>query len=112
MIVFNLFLLTFIIVYIVDISGAVDSLKSGLKWLITKGKMKDNNYTLKPFDCSLCLTFWVGLTYLLITGYFTLPYIAVVCFLSAFSDIFKNTILLLEDLFIKLQRVINKVLKL
>lgn len=108
MIVFKLFLIAFIIVYIVDISGAVDSLKTGLKWLITKGKMKDNNYTLKPFDCSLCLTFWVGLIYLLIIRKFTLPYIAVVCLLSAFSNILKNTILLLEDLFIKLQRVIYK----
>lgn len=110
MIIFKLFLIAFIVVYIVDISGAVDSLKTGLKWIITKGKMTDNNYSLKPFDCSLCCTFWSGLIYLFVIGEFTLPYIAVVCLFSAFSEILKNTILLVEDLFVKLYRIIYKVI--
>lgn len=108
MIVFKLFLITLIVVYIVDISGAIDSLKSGLKWLVTKGKMKDSNYILKPFDCSLCMSFWIGLIYLLIIGYFTLPYVAVVCMFSAFSRILKSTILLIEDILVKIQQVIYK----
>ena len=71
MVLINLTLITAIVVFIVDISGAVDSLKSGLKWILTKGKMKNSDYQLKPLDCSLCMTFWSGIIYLLITNNFT-----------------------------------------
>lgn len=94
----ELLIIAAVVVFIVDISGAVDSLKTALKWLLTKGKMKDNNYILKPFDCSLCMVFWVGLAYLLFTGNFTIPYIGYVCLLACFSEILKNTILLVEDI--------------
>ena len=59
----DLILMSIVVVTIVDISGAVDSLKSGLKWILTKGKMSNSDYTLKPIDCSLCMTFWSGIFY-------------------------------------------------
>ena len=71
MVLINLLLISAIVVFIVDISGAVDSLKSGLKRILTKGVMKDSDYSLKPIDCSLCMTFWSGIIYLLCTGNFT-----------------------------------------
>lgn len=110
MVIANLLLLSVIIVFIVDISGAVDSLKSGLKYLFTNGKMKGSDYRLKPIDCSLCMTFWVGLIYLFIIGKFTLPYITVVCILSAFSGLVKSSILLVEDCITKIIQVIYKYL--
>ena len=98
MVILNLFLITFIIVFIVDVSGAVDSLKSGIKWVITKGKMSNYNYRLKPFDCSTCQTFWIGLIYLLCTSNFTIPYIACVCLLSASTGLIKDFWFLCEDI--------------
>lgn len=106
--VIKLILMAFIVVYVVDISGAIDSLKSGLKWLLTKGKMKDNNYRLKPIDCSLCSVWWCGLIFLLCTGNFTLTYIAFVALLSAFADIMKSTILLFRDIIITIINLIYK----
>ena len=55
--IINLLLINLIISYIIDISGAVDSIKSTIKKVLTKGKMSDPNYNIKPFDCSLCMTF-------------------------------------------------------
>ena len=68
--ILNLLLINLILSYIIDVSGAVDSIKSFLKRILTKGKMSDPNYSLKPFDCSLCMTFWVSLIYLLVFDLF------------------------------------------
>lgn len=110
MILTKLLLIAFIVVFIVDISGAVESFKSLLKWLLTKGKMKDSNYILKPVDCSLCQIFWCGLAYLLFTGNFTIPYIGFVCLLSYFSDILKSAILLVGDVIKTVYKLIYKLI--
>ena len=107
-VIFNLFLIAVICVFIVDISGAIDSLKSGIKWLLTNGKMKNSNYDLKPLSCSLCMTFWSGLIYLLVTSNFTLMYVAIVCLLSAFAGLIKSGILLVEDIVTKIIQLIYK----
>ena len=108
--ILNLFLISVIVVFIVDISGAVDSLKSGIKWILTRGKMNSSDYRLKPLDCSLCMTFWSGLIYLLVTGEFTLPYITVVCLLACFSGLIKSSIFLIEDAVVKIIKVIYKLI--
>lgn len=107
-VILNLFIIAVIVVFIVDISGAIDSLKSGIKWILTKGKMKDSNYVIKPIDCSLCMTWWCGLIYLLIIGQFTLKYIAIVCIISTFVEIIKSSILLIEDTITKIIQLIYK----
>lgn len=106
--ILNLLLIQLIVVFIVDISGAIESLKSGLKWLLTKGKMSSSDYVLKPFDCSLCMTWWCSLIYLLCVGKFTIPYIAVVSVLSTFCAQIKDTIYTVGDLITKVIRQIYK----
>lgn len=64
MIYLELLALAFIVVYIVDETGIVNSFKAFIKrWLNTK-----SDITLKPLDCSLCMTHWVCLVYVLIFG--------------------------------------------
>lgn len=110
MVILNLFLITFIVVFIVDVSGAVDSLKSGLKWVLTKGKMSHSDYRLKPFDCSLCTSFWIGLIYLLCTSNFTIPYITCVCLLSASTGLLKDIWFLCEDIIKTIINIFYKVI--
>lgn len=53
-------------------SGAAESFKN-LVWRVLGGKEKPSHQKpLKPFDCELCLTWWCGVAYLLITSSFTL----------------------------------------
>lgn len=69
MIYLNLFIIAAIIVYIIDLSGFMESLEQGLaKWIGVK-RVKIP----KPFSCSQCLTWWSGLIYLIIAGEFSLP---------------------------------------
>lgn len=110
MVIQRLFLISLIVIFIVDISGAVDSLKSGIKWILTRGKMSNSDYNLKPFDCSLCMTFWCGIIYLLCTGNFTIYYLSFVCLLACFANVLKNSILMVEDILISIIQLIYKLI--
>jgi len=104
----ELLLLQLIIVFIIDISGFVDTMKSKLAKLLTNGKFKSSDFRLRPFDCSLCATFWTGIIYLLITHQFTIPLFAFVCLLSATTTISKDVYFTIVDVIIKLLDKINQ----
>lgn len=82
MIYLELLALAFIVVYIVDETGIVDSFKAFLKrWLDTK-----SDISLKPLDCSLCMTHWVCLVYVLIFGNLDIFVYLYILFLSCNTD--------------------------
>lgn len=65
--IIDLAILTTVVVFIVDLSGVVDDFKRRLsRWIAAPVDR------VKPFDCSLCVTWWSGLAYLLIAGAFNL----------------------------------------
>ena len=98
----NLIFINIAVVYLIDQSGGMDSIKSLLKRLLTNGKMKGSDYSLKPFDCSKCMTFWVSIIYLLFMGEFSIFTFMLAC-LSAFTAQFTNEIFnIIKILFIKL----------
>ena len=75
----NILLLTFIVVFIVDLSGFSDTLTGAVsRWLHVPVR------ELPPFTCSLCMTFWVGLIYASFTD-FTVPVLAFVCLCAFLS---------------------------
>ena len=105
--IINLILIQLIIVFIIDLSGAVDSLKLFISKILTKGKIQTTNFDLKPFTCSLCMTWWTGLIYLLICHSFTIPYIALVALLSFLTPLSSSILLLIKDLSIFLINKLN-----
>ena len=103
----TLILINIAVVFLIDQSGFINEFKSWLKKLLTNGKMSDPNYNLKPFDCSLCMTFWVSLIYLFIINELTIESFALVC-LSAWLTTFTNDIyIVVKEMWTKL---INKIL--
>ena len=100
-IIIDLLLLTIIITYTVGISGFVDVLKQKI-WSILYNPITYNNWSLKPFDCPLCLTFWVGLIYLFINKDITLLNITIVCLYSLFQPVINNILIIIKELLIKL----------
>lgn len=105
MILLNLLLIQFIVVVIIDDSGVIDSIKRLISRILTKGKIETTNFDLKPFSCSYCSNFWVGIIYLLCVGQFNIPYIAFVLLLSSFCPITLSLLNLAKDICIK---IINK----
>lgn len=92
MVYINIICLALVVIYIVDISGIVDSLKWTLgRWLnITVGR-------LKPIDCSLCMTWWVGLIYIIAAGEFSIYTLLCVAMVSALSAQIGQGITLLRE---------------
>lgn len=103
MIVINILLIQAILCFIIDLSGFIQSLESGLSKLL-KFKVSIP----KPFSCSLCSGFWINLLFLLITGNFTIPYIAIVSAVSFFSKTISGTLLWIQEFFIHLLDILNR----
>lgn len=93
-------------VVVLDISGFMDHFKSWLKRVATGGRMSDSAYSLKPFDCSFCMTFWTGLAYLLITKTFCLWHLAYLLLVCSFTPVINLVITTVRDIFIKIIRKI------
>lgn len=80
MLYYELLLLATVVVFIIDISGIVDTFKRALsRWLSVKIER------IKPFDCSLCMVWWCGLAYLIAFGRFSLGPVAFVALLATCS---------------------------
>ena len=103
--ILDLICIWFICVLVIDISGFIDSIKYGISYFLTKGKIPTTDYRLKPLDCSLCATTWCGLIYVLVTNQFSFPIMAFILLLAVFTPILKDIIILLKDICIK---IINK----
>lgn len=102
----NLLYIALIVVFIIDHSGIIDSIKGALsKWL----KVRD--IRLKPFDCSLCMTWWCGLLYIIIAEHFTLGNIVAVAMFALFADKLAELLSLVRDLIAKTIETIYKLLK-
>lgn len=98
----DILLIAVIVVCIVDISGFTDSWKSALKKVLTKGRMSDPYYTLKPFDCSFCMTFWTGLIWLLVIHSVTLWMLAYLLLICVMTPVIKDVIILIRETMLKI----------
>lgn len=78
----DLILVAFITIYVVDISGFTESWRSLVATKLHISHLKP----LPPFDCSLCMTWWVCLIYALCTGHLNLGTIAFAALLSHLSN--------------------------
>ena len=107
----SLFLISLIVVIIVDLSGFIDSLKSGLKRIVTKGRMSGSDYRLKPLDCSFCMTFWSGLVYLLITHSFSLWMLSYLLLLCVFTVFIKDVLIVIKDILSYIIRKLYEVIR-
>ena len=79
----DLLLVALVTTYIVDLSGFTDSWRSALA---RRMRIPESNLRpIKPFDCSLCMTWWVCLIYGTINWGFTLALVAYSALLSFLS---------------------------
>ena len=100
--IIDIILITLICVFVIDCTDFVDNVKKGLSKRLTNGKIITSNYDFKPFSCSLCMTWWTGLFYLIFTHCLTLPAIAFVLFMAANTTNIRTLILFFDGLFNKI----------
>lgn len=105
----KLVLLQVIVVFLIDLSGGITSIKHAIwKWLKPHHAYRD--FEFKPFECSLCMMFWTGLIFLLITHNFTLPYIAIVSVLSFLTTVTKSALITIREIMNYILRKIDDTL--
>ena len=80
----QLLLVAAVTIYIVDLSGFTQSWRSALARRMHVNET--NLRPLKPFDCSLCMTWWTCLIYPLCTGDFSLLTLANAAALALLSQ--------------------------
>lgn len=101
----NLLLLTIVICFIIDLSGIIESIKK----LITDKILgfKNVELSIKPFDCSLCMTWWTGLLYIYIIGQFSLLGVFIVAMFSFMASSITILLVAIKDL---VGGLINKII--
>lgn len=92
----DLFLIAVIICFIIDCSGIVESVKKGISKLVFR-KIVNTNFRIKPFDCSLCMTFWICLICAYIRGCLTIPVFAYICLLSHITTTITQLLYVIQD---------------
>lgn len=98
MILLNLLLIQLIMVFVVDLSGFVTDIETKLaKWL----KVKKVTIP-KPLSCSLCLTWWSCLLYVIAVGEFNLRYIAYIALLSFLANTSMNILIMVKEILDKI----------
>lgn len=98
--ILNLFLITLVICFIVDCSGIMTDIRKFVAKTIykkTKIKVDYNELKLKPIGCSLCMTWWTGIIYLLCISEFTILNLTIVALLALFSSNISGLMLTIKD---------------
>lgn len=101
MIYINILLIAAIWVFLLDLSGAWQSMTTHITEWLTNGRIR-KPIELKPFSCSLCMTFWTGLLYILIAGRFTVPTVAYVCLIAYLTPRIKDTLIVADAMLARL----------
>lgn len=105
----ELILLQLIVVFIVDLSGFVQTVKFWI-WKKYIGIGSVDSFNFKPWECSFCMTHHVGLIYLLVTCQFTLPHYVFLLLLCYFTPLSGELITLARDSLNKLINILFKYL--
>ena len=101
--IIDLICLTFIMVFIIDISGVVEHLENFLTKLF---KSKFQLHIPRPFSCSLCMTFWSGIIYIICNDKFSITSIAIVCLCAMLSSTLNDTINVIIN---NIKKLLNKI---
>ena len=101
--IIDLICMTFIMVFIIDISGVVEHLENFLTKLL---KSKFQLHIPRPFSCSLCMTFWSGIIYIICNDEFSITSIAIVCLCAMLSSTVNDVINVIIN---NIKKLLNKI---
>ena len=92
----SLLLLSCVVVYVVDLSGWTDTWLGWLSRFTTRHGYPPVK-KLRPFSCSLCMTWWICLLYAYLRNFFTLPVVAYIAGLSFLSITLRELFIFIRE---------------
>lgn len=105
----NILLIGLILVFALDVSGFYQEITSVISGWMTNGKIK-KPIMVKPFSCSLCMTFWTSLVYVIVLNQFSIPMLAYICLIAFLTPVFNDIMVLVRELLKTLIIKINNIL--
>ena len=103
----NCFLITIFFVIVIDQLHFVDDITSVISGWMTNGKIK-KPIQLKPFTCSVCMSWWTNLAYIIITNQFSIPMILYIVVLSWGTPIINSILSFVINAVLKLINIISE----
>lgn len=100
----DILMVAFITIYIVDLSGFTQSWRDLVARFLKVKALKP----LPPFDCGLCMTWWVCIIYTIVTGRFSLATLTFIAMLSYLSIPIGQAMIFIKE---GLTTLINKFMK-
>ena len=94
-----------LVVFVIDLSGVVDSIKGAIGRFIGRRLVR-----LRPIDCSLCMVWWTTLIVALCLGELTLSVACWCALLSLMSKPIGDTIMLAREFFVVIINALYKLL--
>jgi hypothetical protein len=88
----NALAITLICVIVIDNTDFVDTITSKIKYLLTNGKL-NSPIDIKPFTCSMCMSFWTNMLYFIINKEITILNILYILVLGFLTPIFNKLII-------------------
>ena len=96
----NCLFITIIWVVVLDQLHFWDDITSVISGWLTNGKIK-KPIQLKPFSCSVCMSFWTNLAYIIVTNQFSILMVLYILTLSWGTPIISSILTLVKNLFLK-----------
>ena len=112
MVILNLFIISIIWVLILDLSGFARTIDKLFYKIFYPGRPFREDAHFKPWDCSLCLTFWSSLIYLIAIHSLTLPNIAFSLLFAWLTTTEKDIFIMVKDMVTKLIDLLYTLFKL
>lgn len=112
MVILNLFIISIIWVLILDLSGFARTIDKLFYKIFYPGRPFREDAHFKPFDCSLCMSWWSSLIYLIIVHSLTLPNIAIALIFAWGTTIEKDIFIMVKDMVTKLIDLLYALFKL
>lgn len=106
MLILNCFLISVCWVLVLDQFRFMDEITSMFSKILTNGHI-DKPIELKPFTCSLCMSWWTNLIYIIVAGGFNVPMLFVILLISWTTPITNDILTLVKTLILK---ILNKIM--
>lgn len=106
MTILNCYLISVCWVLVLDQFRFMDEITSMLSRWMTNG-MIDRPFDLKPFTCSLCMSWWTNLIYIIAGGCLSIPMLFGILVISWLTPITNDMLTLVKTLILK---ILNKIM--
>lgn len=67
------------------------------RWVMGR-QVPYRNFSAKPFDCALCLSWWAGLAWLIFAGHFSFGNVILALVLASFNFIINDALIIIAEL--------------